>query len=248
MNKNFMYMDDEAVVALENGEYRNVKYTDNLKKILIKENLIEEIENKIQKTKEESIKFKKSAIKKEMAILLPFLACTLCPTLVYHILQQIPFVADYLQTLAIGYVTTGQLSLIIANAVLLPKGIIKTFENYKNYSMEVRRERARQSTIEGLEKVRTIELKRLNRLKLKKTNNNKASGLNFVKIGNKKIVKRVDRYAHLYYECGYNYNKYYRCYKKGKLKDVLDDNYNEFDCNLAEKFFEEKGPILVKKR
>lgn len=59
MNKEYTYIDGKVIISYENGKKTPVDYYDNLDEILIQENLIETIENKILLLEKESNAYKK---------------------------------------------------------------------------------------------------------------------------------------------------------------------------------------------
>ena len=49
MNKDYIYINENAIVTDDNGNQRVTEYYDNLDKVLVQENIIEEIEKRIVK-------------------------------------------------------------------------------------------------------------------------------------------------------------------------------------------------------
>ena len=52
----------------------------------------------------------------------------------------------------------------------------------------------------------------------------------------------------LLFDLGYNENKYYKYYEKGKLDKKLGKYYDEKEMEVTKEYFEEKGPTLVKRK
>ena len=48
MNESYTYLNGQAIIANEVGEQRHCEYYDNLEKVLVQENLIETISEKIK--------------------------------------------------------------------------------------------------------------------------------------------------------------------------------------------------------
>ena len=49
MNVSYTYIDDKAIIFDENGNQVQVEYYDNLDEVLVQENIVETIENRINK-------------------------------------------------------------------------------------------------------------------------------------------------------------------------------------------------------
>jgi hypothetical protein len=53
---------------------------------------------------------------------------------------------------------------------------------------------------------------------------------------------------YLYFDLGYNGEKYYKYYLQGKLDRKLDKYYNDTGIEIAKEYLEEKGPQFVKRK
>jgi len=53
---------------------------------------------------------------------------------------------------------------------------------------------------------------------------------------------------YLYYDLGYNGEKYYKYYLQGKLDRKLDKYYNDTGIEIAKEYLEENGPQLIKRK
>ena len=89
----------------------------------------------------------------------------------------------------------------------------------------------------------------LEELKKKKINSNELkNGFHLVRVNDKNILAELRNYLNLYYDCGYNNKKYYKYYKKGKLKNKLSKYYNESEIVMIEDYFKENEQSFTKKR
>ncbi len=70
----------------------------------------------------------------------------------------------------------------------------------------------------------------------------------FKTVDDLKQLKRIKFYLNLYYNLGYNENKYYRYFQQGKLDKKLQKSYIKEEIDIAKEYFEEKEKVLVKKK
>ena len=61
-------------------------------------------------------------------------------------------------------------------------------------------------------------------------------------------LKSLKKQIKIYYDLGYNNNKYKRQYKKGVLEHELSKNYDQEEIDIAKKYMEDEGPVLVKRK
>lgn len=61
-------------------------------------------------------------------------------------------------------------------------------------------------------------------------------------------IKKLKNYLELYFDLGYNGEKYYKYYRQGQLDRKLLDYYNDTGIQLAKEYMEEKGPSLIKRK
>ena len=67
-------------------------------------------------------------------------------------------------------------------------------------------------------------------------------------VNDKQQLEALRSYLELYYVLGYDEKKLSRLYQQGRLDEKLQNYYDETEIELAKKYLEEKGPVLVKKR
>ena len=62
------------------------------------------------------------------------------------------------------------------------------------------------------------------------------------------MLKKLRRFLLFCYDLGYNEEKYFRYYQKGKLNSYLGKSVNDAGIQIAKEHFEEKGSTLVKRK
>lgn len=60
------------------------------------------------------------------------------------------------------------------------------------------------------------------------------------KVDDKEEISQLLSYGSLYYDCGYNENKYIKYYQKGILNKKLLGRYTEYGVELIEDYLEDK--------
>ena len=85
-------------------------------------------------------------------------------------------------------------------------------------------------------------------MKSKKTRTNENQDFRVVKVNDLEILKIFKSWLNLYYDLGYNGEKYYKYYQQEKLDAKLGKHYTDFGIEIAKEYLEEKGPTLVKRR
>ena len=74
MNKEYTYIDGKVIISDENDNKTQSDYYDNLDEVLVQENLIETMEEKIQELEKESQSYKKSNKKHYIPVIFPMVA------------------------------------------------------------------------------------------------------------------------------------------------------------------------------
>lgn len=166
MNKSYIYIDGKAIVLDENSNHRVLEYQDNLDKILIQENIIETIKNKINELEVESKKKKHFIPTDLIAIILillivpPLFLFTLTGSNPYLFLINTPW-GNINQVLLI----TGTIS-----TVALPLGGLLSLINYFEWRKKINNQNIKKNNLlENLKEKLGIESKRLEELKNEKS-------------------------------------------------------------------------------
>ena len=232
MNKEYTYIDGKVIISDENGKKTPVDYYDNLDEVLIQENLIETIENKISILEKESEDYKKYNYKHYIPFFLLMALMTIVglPVLFF----------DCLENTAV-YIS-------ITSAVILPSTGFMELDRYKKYKDCLKKEKGINSELEFLKQQIIEEKEKLVELKSKKTRTNENQEFRVVEVNDLERLKIFKEWLNLYYDLGYNGEKYYKYYQQGKLDVKLGKHYTDLGIETAKKYLEEKAPTLVKRR
>ena len=246
MNKEYTYIDGQVIISDENGKKTPVDYYDNLDEILIQENLIETIENKISLLEKESNAYKKYNAKHYIPffLLMGLMTIVGVPVLFSHCVEN---PTGYIST-SIGEVNQNLFIFTAFSAITLPFTGFMELDRYTKYKDCLKREKGINSELEFLKQQIIVEKERLVELKSKKTRTNENQDFRVVKVNDLEILKIFKSWLNLYYDLGYNGEKYYKYYQQGKLDAKLGKHYTDFGIEIAKEYLEEKGPTLIKRR
>ena len=242
MNKEYLYTDGKVTIIDEHGEEREECYADNIDEILIKENVIEHMNNQIDSLETKRKFYKKSKANK-LFVLVPLLGgCVtslIGPLLVVATISGQSISSLILDASCIDYILS--LIGIIFPFGLFFGGLISTFE-YLQYRKDLKILNGITSELDYLYENLTKEKEQLLTLKNSKSNNAEIKNV-VIKVHDAVELEKVRTNLEQYYELGYNMSKYYRYYLQGKLTENLPDN---IDSSLAHKYIKQKR--LVKKK
>ncbi len=244
MNVSYTYIDGKAIIFDENGNQVPINYYNNLDDVLIQENVIETIENKIKELGNIKILPKKRFI--------PF--TTICATIVILvaplILGLIFGINMYTTSVstAFGEMNLFKMIAIICGVTIEPVAIITDILNHSIYNDFVKHNNAKVSELEFLKSKLIKEKEKLNSLKKESFECEEKKDFKTVKVNDIEELKQLKNMLLLYYDLGYNSKKYYTYQQQGKLRKKLAKKYSEEDIKLIEQYLEEKGPTLVKKQ
>ncbi len=118
---------------------------------------------------------------------------------------------------------------------------------YRDYKNSIKEEKGINSEIEFLKQQIIIEKQKLFELEKEKTKNREDKRFKSVEVDDLEKLKALKSYLNLYYDLGYNGEKYYKYYLQGKLDNKLCKYYNDVGIELAKEYLEEKVSTLVKK-
>lgn len=247
MNKDYIYMDGKVIISDENGHKEPIEYYDNLDKVLVQENLIESIQNEINKLKKKSTEYKKINKGHYIPIWIPTLLIFLtiiCPAFFNYISGGEAF--NTLIETNVGTFNVGALIIAVIGCISTPIFTLLESYLYKQYKDAKKEEKGINSELEFLEKQLEKEKEHLENLKREKTKNNEDNNFRTVKVDDLQELKMLRNYLELYFDLGYNGEKYYQYYEQGKLDKKLEKNYDDEAIELAKEYLEEKGPVLFK--
>lgn len=244
MNKNYIYIDGKVIISDKNGNNKQQEYYDNLDEVLIKENVIEEIENRIKELNRKKDSFKN---KKFMPTSLFYFisAIPISPFLLWMISGANPFITDV--SSIFGTISSAALCTITTATGFIPFGLLITKIEYNDYKRKIKDEQATDCELEFLKSQLVEKKELLNKLKNDKSRDKEDKTFRSKFVEDTKELKELHTLSRTYYDLSYNSEKYYKYYKKGKLEEKLHNYYNDFEIELAKDYLEEKGPTLIKK-
>ncbi len=247
MNKDYVYIDGKAIISDENGHKEPIEYYDNLDKVLVQENLIESMQNAINELKKKSALYNKMNkghyIPIAILTLLIFLTI-ICPAFLSYASDGKAF--NTLIETNVGTFNVGALIIAVIGCISTPIFTLLESYLYKQYKDAKKTEKGINSELEFLEKQLEKETEKLESLKQEKTKNNEDNSFRTVKVDDLQQLKMLRNYLQLYFDLGYNGEKYYQYYEQGKLDKKLEKNYDGEAIELAKEYLEEKGPIKSK--
>jgi len=243
MNKEYICKDDKVLIIDENGKQKITDYSDNIEKILLQENEIEVIEENIKNLEKDISKFKK---KSKIKIFLPYIILFII-TLAYSLILG-NLISPTINTIRFGEISSTLFFAPVTTTVL---GIILGFFSLMDYIDEKSNKKDYDGKIvqlECLKKDLEDSKEYLNELKNDKTVT--ISNTEFLRqdLNTVEYLKNFKAYLSMYYDLGYNREKYYKYLQKGKLKDKLGKYYTDKGIEMVKEYLEEKGPQLVKKK
>lgn len=254
MNREYVYINGNVVVENEAGIKRTVEPSHNLDEILIQENIIETMKDEILELRGKSRNFKKNKKAKKESIFYPALISIISSILAYVLLKQLgilniePFSKVFPNTL-FGPMTCGEFYVTVLGGLATFLGSTLSLYNYLEYRIDLKKERARQATLEYLDGALEKAKQDLRQMEKTKVIEPKKQEFRIVSINDKKQIRELYGHIRLYYDCGLNGKKYYRYYQKnGELPKKVQHSYTELGQSLVQEYLEEEGPKLVKRK
>jgi len=250
MNKEYIDINGNIVLEDEKGKKNPIEYRENLKEILIQENVIEIMRIEKRELQEKLNYYNKTKKTRKGFILFPFIVFTFAPVIVFSIFDALGVTgSEAIINTFWGPIENGLFYKIAFTSLFSPLGGLMSIANYNDFKKEKKEEEARKSAIEYLNGALEKAKEDLEEMKKQKTEESKKKGFRIVKINDSQAIRELYEHIHLYYDCGYNGEKYYRYYQKhGQLPRKLMSRYNEDGQQAIIEYLEEKGPTLVKKR
>lgn len=253
MNKEYTYIDGKVIVKDENGTQIPIEYYDNLDEVLIQENLIETIEDRISYLEKESQYYKiynKKYNKKHyipIILILGVLTTIIGGPAIFYFLGNTDIYTSVVNTI-FGTMNEAVFFSSVFSILYLPAISVLELNMYCNHKNLLKKEKGINSELEFLKRQIVNERKKLVELTKEKTRDNENKEFRVVKVNDLEKLKTFKSWLNLYYDLGYNGEKYYKYYFQGKLDDKLSKHYNNTGIEVAKEYLEEKGPSLVKRK
>lgn len=245
MNVQFISKDSEAKVFDEDNNDKNVENTDNLEKILIKENLIDEIEIEIEQLNKEVKNYKKTSLFVSFFPLIVSIAIPL--VLVPIILYNLGDWNDILPKTILGTNKIGPFLTMFTTSVLAMPGTLFSLMNLSVNKEKDKEHKAREVKLEFLNKELEKQKELLTELKNDKTLSDENKELKIVEVDDLQQIKRLKACLQLCQQIAFNEKKWYKYYQEGKVDKKLEKYWNDSEVEIVKDYFEEKAPVLSKK-
>ncbi len=248
MNKGYIYIDGKVIITDENGNHTQSEYYDNLDKVLVQENVVEEMENRIQELTKESEKYPETKKRFVPVFLYTALGSILVipPLLLWGLTGTNPYMCN--MDTALGSINQVLFLTVGCGAFALPIASLMTLGDYTNFKEREKKGKGINSELSFLKKQIKIEKEALANLQKEKSRDQEETEFRTTKVDDSKQLEALRTNLELYYDLGSNEEKYYRYYQQGKLDKKLQKYYGETDVELAKKYLEEKGPVFIKRR
>ena len=243
MNVSYTYIDGKAIIFDENGNQVPVEYYDNLDEVLVQENIVETIENRINELSNIKILPKKRFIP---LITIGVAIAILVAPLILSLASDTNLYTTYVDTI-LGKINFSKVIAIICGITAGPLALICDITNHQIYNDFIKHNTAKVCELEFLTKQLVEEKQKLESLKKEKSKTKEDSNFMVAKVNDIKQLKKLKHYIELYYSLGYDIEKLYIHLKNGTLEDKLSKSYNSEDIQLAKAFLEENGPKLIKR-
>lgn len=248
MNKEYTYIDGKVIIKDENGEQKPGEYYDNLDKVLVQENVIETMEDRIKVLETESEKYKKENKKRFIPIIFPLFA--IAPALMPVLLFLFGDFGIFVTTVetVFGVMNKALFYTILFSFLYLPLSVVALIQEYSEHKVSRKKAKGVTSELEFLRKQLVDEKQILDELKNDKTKNNENEEFRVVEVNDIDKLRMLKQFLELSYNLGYNEDKYFRYYQNGELENKLKKFCNEEEIQLANDYFQEKGPILTRRK
>lgn len=249
MNKGYTYVDGKVIISDTEGKQVLDEYYDNLDDVLVQENLIETMENRITELEKYSELCKKVNPKHYRPIyfiMIAIMTTIVAPMLSYLLTGTNPFITS-IDTI-FGIVNDAVFEICFFSSLLWPLGALLEFNLYRQYKNSIKKENGVNSELEFLQKQIVEEKRKLEDLKKEKKKEEKVKDFKVVEVDDKQQLNALKSYLSLYFDLGYNVEKYFSYYQQGKLDEKLGKCYTDTDIGIAKEYLEEKGPTLVKRK
>ncbi len=240
---NIEYYHNYKIVKVrdENGNEREIEYTDNIKDILTCENVIEQagIEvSKIQKWLNNHEPEKtNSLLFKTMPIYMPIVV----GGITYAVS---PLVVGDNNDLKSIFVVSSVFGMTLISGMC---SIINSLGN----TVSVKEYNGKKAELYAIMEIFKDSIERLEKLNNKKTNvadDYKSNDIILEKLNPDFTLEWLEYYEYLFNSIGYNERKYIKYYNKGILDSKLSQKYNEDDVELAKKYIEGRAKVLKKEK
>lgn len=249
MNIAYVNHNGKILVTDDKGVLTERDYQNDIQEVLVQENVVESIDNRIDKQHDKIHKYRANKKKTWIMPLMytgiylvfPWIT-TLISTLTGGTMEYYEsFLGSIPVPLGVSFVMGGA-GLFVTHIFVIYDKIVKKKDYYKRESIK--------PTIKYLEAKKEEAKEHLNELE---ENANNQIVINSRIMNNKPILiydidrlSEIDKYITVHDLIGKNFSKIYRSYKSGKLDDLLKKMNELSNRQMYLDYIEERGPQLVK--
>lgn len=239
MNKEYTYIEGKVIIWDEKNKQTQRDYYDNLGKVLVQENLIETMERKIQELENELYQEKRSCY-------IPMIA----PSLFCISTVGVPLMAGWITGSNSFFESVktvfGSMNYALALSIFTDiMGIAFEILAYIDYKRAIKKEKGIDNEIVFLKRQLEKERGVLKSLTKERLRDNESTELKTMIVDDVKQLEELKNLLELYFDLGYNEEKYYQYYQQGKIDKKLQKWYTEEGLQLAKECLEENGPSLA---
>lgn len=247
MNKEYLYLNGKCVVYDQNGAIKDKEgeidlkdYNSNFDEILIQENIIEDLEDSLEETTKEIEKRKKLVKSDKHTIWFDIISFASMPLVLQKMLQIIIGKEVLIEVMSNGDVVNTILKILILSLTAVFGGAF-TLSAYSSYKSHKRKLEANESKKEMIEKSLEKEKQKLEELEQTKQSALLEEEITSKDVNYLRRLIELREYLDLFYNCGYNKQKYERYLKSGKLEKKLErKQYREEEIKLMKEYLESK--------
>ena len=249
MNKEYTYIDGKVILIDDNGNQTLTEYYDNLDDVLIQENLIETMENEIEKSNNKYLELsnetkgsKKTNLLKK--VILPHAILTIIALFIPTILElliPVPLSSTIIPNFKVWLTA---FSFVLTQMPVTPM----TLQNYFSYNESLKKKNGIQTELKHLNEQLMKEKQKLESLIENKTKQKENKEFRVVKVNDLEQLKELRNNIAFYYDLGYNQEKFYKYFERGNLDKKLNSYYTEEGVKEAKEYIESTAPQLVKKK
>lgn len=250
MNKEYTYIDGKVIVEDTKGNKIPVEYSDNLDKILVEENRIELLEEKIKTLEQENLEYNKNSKYNKIYPWIVLSIFTLMPTLCFKLIFPMIFGSNIVDSatreLYMGTPDFSTFASISFTALFSPLGILLSSAYFRRNKYDLKSEKGRMLALESLKEDLVFSKENLEKLKQEKTEVNKVEeGFRIEEVKDTEVLKYIEGSINLYHDLGHNGEKYYRYYQKhNTLPKKVQERYTELGQEMIMDYIEEQRSYL----
>lgn len=250
MNKEYAYIDGKVIIRDEFNNSRLLEYQNNLEEVLIQENVVETIENKINEL-EKQLKKYENLPKRFIpyTLITTILEAIFAPKILFAIFKKYGGVDLYKEMfVSTSSISTATIINYFVLAICFLLGTIFTIIEYSSYKENKKEFKGITSELSYLRKSLILEKNNLEKLKSEARTVILNQEFKVNKIDDSYELDNLNDHINLHYHLGYDEKRYLKWIKKGILEKKLENDYTEYGIEMVKEYFEDKKKILVKKR